>query len=335
METLITRPVEQVLSTVEGVEAIESESAEGISRVRLTFTWGTNLDVASNDTRAYLDRIANRLPDRAERPVVYKFDLSAFPVAFLGIGGSGDTRRLRYLTDDTLSRRLEKVPGVASVNVRGGRVREIRVELDRNRLEALGITAQQVSQVLASENHNVSAGAMLDAGDEVIIRTVGEFSDPVDIANTVIVMRDGRPIYVRDVATVRDTIVKPNSEQWIDGKPGIVVSISKQPGANTVEVVQNLRAEIVKINQDFEGQLRVSELWVAGDFIESAIHNVQSSATYGALLAMFVLLFFLRNVRATLVIVTTIPISVLSDSPRWLDNTGRSWFRGRCRSRSR
>lgn len=312
IETLITRPIEQAVATIDGVEEIDAVSAEGLSRIQLQFDWGTDLDAAVNDVRAYLDRLANRLPEEADRPVVFKFDLASVPVATIGIGGGGDPRRLRHLADEILSRRLERVSGVASVSVRGGRVREIRVELDASRLIALGVSASEVVLALQRDNRNVSAGDMRETGREVLVRAVGEWETPEQIAGTLAAIRDGRPVYVRDVGTVLDTFQDTDSELWVNGETGITMRVAKQSGANTVEVVDGLRAEIERINRDYDGRLRLWLLAESGSFIESAVQNVQSSALIGAALAVLVLLFFLRDLRATLLIAVAIPFSVVA-----------------------
>jgi HAE1 family hydrophobic/amphiphilic exporter-1 len=184
IETLITRPVEQATSTIQGVDRIEATSAEGLSRVQLQFTWGTDLSEAMDDVRVAVDRLRVRLPEEAEPPSIYKFDLASVPVAFLGLTGRGDPRRLKYLAREDLSRALERVPGVASVDVNGGRDREIRVALNSNRLAAYRISAEQVAQALARENRTVSAGEMQDGGREVVIRTAGEFTSLDEIRSS-------------------------------------------------------------------------------------------------------------------------------------------------------
>lgn len=312
METLITRPIEQAVSTIEGVEKIEATSSEGNSRVQLQFLWGTDLDQALNEVRTYLDRIRNRLPEEADAPTVWKFNLSDFPVAYLGLSGGGDVRRIRYLAEELLSRRLERVQGVASVEVRGGRVREIQVRLDASQLSSLGISAQDVSRALARENQDISAGDMLDDQREVVIRTAGEFRSLKDIESTVVTYRQGRPIYVHDLGEVADSFQDVKSELWIDRKPGIRLRIAKQSGANTVEVVNSLKEEVERINQEYEGRLRLTVLMDSSEFIKQSVTNVQSAAMYGALLALLVLMVFLRDWRSTLVISTAIPISVLA-----------------------
>ncbi|MBZ0234182.1 MAG: efflux RND transporter permease subunit [Deltaproteobacteria bacterium] len=323
IENLLTRPIEQAVSTVDGVTAIEGESSEGLSRVQLQFEWGANLDTAVNDVRAALDRLRARLPEDAEQPIVLKFDISATPIATLALSGTGDPRRLRYLADEILTRRLERVEGIASVNVIGGRVRELRVELDLARLVALGVSADQVVAALARDNRNVSAGDMAESGREVLVRTLGELTSAEDIGNVLVTRRSGRsadaqdlpnpsgrPVYVRDVATVIDGFQEVRSEQWVDGVPGIVLRVSKQADANTVEVVERLEAEIARINVELKDRARVIVVHDSATYIESAVTNVRTTALYGAGLAILVLLAFLRDLRATLVIALSIPFSV-------------------------
>lgn len=325
MENLLTRPIEQAVSTIDGVTEITGESAEGLSRVQLQFDWGTDLDNAVNDVRAQLDRLRARLPEDADQPVVLKFDISATPVATLGLSGTGDPRRLRYLADELLTRRLERLEGIASVQINGGRVREIRVELNLASLVALGVSGEQVVQALANDNRNVSAGDMGEAGREVLVRTMGELTSVADIENVLVTERSGRsttptgvanlagrPVYVRDVAKVTDAFQEIKSEQWVDGNPGIVMRVSKQSGANTIEVVERLKAELAKINEEYEGRARVIVIHDSAQYIESSITNVRTSALVGAALAVLVLLGFLRDLRATVVIALVIPFSILA-----------------------
>lgn len=325
IENLITRPVEQAVSTIDGVTLLEAESAEGLSRVQLQFDWGTDLEAAVNDVRAALDRLGDRLPEDAERPNVLKFDISATPIATLGLSGSGDPRRLRYVADELLTRRLERIPGIASVQVNGGRLREIRVELEADRLVALGVTSQQVVDALRRDNGNVSAGDMGEAGREVLVRTLGELRTVDDIANVLVTRRsgrttagtelpnpNGRPVYVRDVANVSDAFQEIKSEQWVDGEPGIVMRVSKQSGANTIEVVERMKAEVEAINAEYEGRLRVIVVTDSAQYIRSSVTNVSEGALIGAALAVLILLFFLRDLYATAVIALSIPFSIMA-----------------------
>lgn len=312
VETLLTRPIEQALSTIEGVEKIEAVSSEGLSRVQLQFVWGTELQEALDDIRAALDRVRPNLPEDADPPSVYKFDLSTVPVAFLGVSGDGDPRRLKFLAEDELSRSIERLPGVASVDVSGGQDREIQVVLDANRLIALGVSSEQVIQALAKENRTVSAGEMEDRGREVVIRTTGEFERLEDMLDVVVTTREGTALRIRDLGGVVDSIRRIRSRLWIDGVEGIRLRIFKQSGANTVEVADTLKSELEHLNQRYAGRAQLSFIWDSSEFIRASVTNVQSSAGYGALLAVVVLLLFLRDLRATLVVATAIPVSIIA-----------------------
>ncbi len=312
IETLITRPIERSLSTIDGLEQLNSTSSEGMSRVSARFSWGKDLDEVVNDIREQLDRVRQMLPEDAEPPSVFKFNLSDMPIAQLGLSGSGDVRRVRYLADEVISRRLERVPGVASAGAMGGREREIQVLLDQSRLSALGVTPREVSSALASENRNVSAGDMLETNKEVLVRTLGEYTSVEDIADVVVATRDGRSIFVRDVGEVRDGFRELKNELWIDGAAGMRMYVQKQSGANTVEVMEALKREISSIERDYAGQVELRMLFDGSTFIQQSVDNVKRGALFGALLAVAVLLLFLRDLRATAVVATAIPISVLA-----------------------
>ncbi|MBA2663897.1 MAG: efflux RND transporter permease subunit [Bradymonadaceae bacterium] len=316
IETLITRPIEQAVSTVEGIESLEGFSAEGRSRVALRFVWGTNLDSALNDVRAAIERVKMRLPDEADDPVVFKFDLNSFPIIFLALSGEMSEPELRQLAERQLAPRLERVEGVASVNVRGGVKRQIHVLLDSERLRAYNLAAVSVVDALRTENQNVPAGQLEQYDENVLIRILGENVDPLDLHDIIVATKrdeGGRqvPVFLRDVARVVDTFEDPNNIVRINGVPGIRVSVSKQSGVNTVEVAERVRNELVFINRDYEGRAHLALINDTSEYIENSISNVQDSVLAGAVLAIFVLLFFLRNVRSTLIIALGIPISII------------------------
>jgi HAE1 family hydrophobic/amphiphilic exporter-1 len=312
IETLITRPLEQAVSRIQGVDRLQAVSAEGLSRIQLRFHWGQDLGEALDDVRMAIDRVRGQLPEDAEPPIVYKFDLASAPVAAIGVTGAGDPRALKRFAEDALARRLERVPGVASATARGGRDREIRIELRAERLSALGVTAEEVAAVVRTENRTVSAGDMRDAGREVVIRTAGEYERVEDIESVVVTVRDQRPVRVRDLGEVVDGAREQRSELWIDGRTGIELQIFKQSGANTLEVAEGVAREIDAINRERAGQLQLAMLWDTSKFIRSAVDNVNVSGLIGAVLALAVLLLFLGDLRATAVIATSIPLSVLA-----------------------
>ena len=310
IETLITRPVEEAVATVQGIDRVESFSAEGRSRVALRFAWGTPLDTALNDVRAAIERLRDDLPEEAETPVVFKFDLSSFPILYLTLSGDMEPWRLRRLAEDVIKYRLERVEGVATADVRGGREREIHVELDGSRLSALGITADEVSTALRRENVNVPAGDVRDRGQEVIVRTLGEFRNLEQMGTVVVALRKGRPVRVRDLAEIRDGLEEPSNLVSVDGRPGIRIAISKLSNANTVEVADRVRREVEAINREMP-QIELRARFDSSEYIRESIENVEQGVLGGAGLAVLVLLLFLRSLRATAVVAVAIPIAVV------------------------
>lgn len=311
MEELVTRPIEEALAAVQGVEEITSTSAEGRSMVRVAFDWGTDLDVAANDIRDRIDRVLGRLPEDIERPMIRKFDLSAFPILIMGLSSSMNPLDLRQLVEDQVKYRLERVPGVAAVDIWGGLMREIHIDLRAAQLKALGLSTDNILAALRNENRNIPAGLYEKGNSEVLVRTQGEFSSLDEIENTVVTMRGGTPIQIRDVADVADSWEEVRRLVRIDGKPGVRISISKQSGANTVAVAKAVNAEIERINRDLS-QVRLISLIDTSEYIQQSINNVGIALMLGGILAIVVLFLFLRNISSTAIIATAIPISLLA-----------------------
>jgi HAE1 family hydrophobic/amphiphilic exporter-1 len=293
------------------VTEIFSTSQEGRSNITLRFPWGTDLDAAANDVRPALDRVRGRLPDDAETPRIFKFDPNTFPILLLGIEARGDMSALRDLAENDIKPRLEQVEGVANVDVRGTRQREIRIELDRARLEALRVSQQEVVNALASESTVTPGGDVRVGSQRRIVRTVGRFTTVDDMTRTVVAVRQGVPIRVMDVARVVDTIEDATSITRLNGRPSIVISVTKQSGTNTVAVAQR----VFRVVDDLNAQFPQAQMTVISDgsrFIRRSIANVQTAAMLGGVLTVGVLLFFLRNISSTLIISTAIPLSILA-----------------------
>jgi HAE1 family hydrophobic/amphiphilic exporter-1 len=309
MEELVTRPIEEALAAVQGVEEINSTSTEGRSMVRVSFAWGTDLDVAANDIRDRIDRALGRLPEDIERPMIRKFDLSAFPILIMGVSSNMNPKDLRELVEEQVKYRLERTPGVAAVDIWGGLYREIHVDLHAAQLKALGLSSEDILAALSNENRNIPAGLYDKGLMEVLMRTQGEFQSLDEIANTVVTVRDGTPIQIRDVADVVDSWEEVRQIIRIDGKPGLRISVSKQSGANTVTVARAAKAEIERINRDLP-QLQLVPLIDTSKYIEQSISNVGHATAIGGILAIIILFLFLRNISSTAIIATAIPISI-------------------------
>ncbi len=311
IEELITRPIEEAVSAVPGVEEVTSISSEGRARVRVTFTWGTDIDAGANDIRDRLDRIVDRLPDDADRPTLRKFDLASFPVLILGASSNLDPVQMRQIIEDQIKYRIERVPGVASLDIWGGLNREIHVNLYADKVKALGIPLDLVLRRLRAENINLPSGTIDRGQYEVTIRTPGHFTELSQIRNTVITVRDGAPVRLFEIASVEDSWERVSRIVRVNGKAGVRLGVRKQSGTNTVEVARGVLAEIKRINTDIP-QIKITSIIDTSEYITKSISNVGSMALYGGILAIVVLLFFLRNFRSTVVIATAIPVSIIA-----------------------
>jgi HAE1 family hydrophobic/amphiphilic exporter-1 len=311
IEELITRPIEEAMSAVPGVEELTSVSIEGQSTVRVTFGWGTDLDAAANDIRDRLDRVIDHLPDDADRPTLRKFDLASFPILILGAYSNLDPVQTRQIIEDQVKYRLERVPGVAAVDIWGGLEREIHVNLDPAKINALAIPLNEIMGHIREGNVNIPAGTIERGNLEVTIRTPGEYTNLTQLQDTVIAIRQGVPIQLREIATVEDSWEKITRIVRVNGVPGMRLSVNKQSGKNTVEVARGALEELERINHDIP-QINITSILDTSDYIKRSIKNVGSSAIYGGILAVIILLLFLRNLRSTIVITTAIPVSIIA-----------------------
>ncbi|MBK1877755.1 efflux RND transporter permease subunit [Pelagicoccus mobilis] len=311
IETLVTQIIEEIVSTVPGVEEVSSRSSEGRSQVRVRFSWGTDINAAALELQGTLEDEINELPNDIIRPRVSKFDVDSLPVVILGVFGDLDPVELTETINNEIRYRFSRVPGVAQVDLWGGFDREVRVELNQDRLQALGIPLNRILQALRDSNLDRPSGSIQEGRYEVTLRAPAQFQNLDQIRNTVVDTRDGSTITLDQVATILDTHEKESYIVRVNGERGIRVAIRKQDNANTVEVSQNILEEIERTNREFP-QVKIVPVSNSGNFIERSIQNVSQSVIYGGSLAILVLLFFLRDWRSTLVISVSIPISIIA-----------------------
>jgi len=309
MERLVTQIVEEIVSTVPGVVEMTSRSYEGNSRVRVSFAWGTDIDKAALDVQATIEDEISELPDEIRRPRVSKFDVDTFPVVLLGISSKLDPIELTQIVEDQIRNRFARIAGVAQVDPWGGYNREVRVELDPAKLNALGLPLDEVLAAIRNANLDLPAGKIEEGRYEVTLRAPSEFINLDQIRNTVIGRRDSTVVTLSQIARVIDTYEKQSRIIRVNGDQGLRVAIRKQPNENTVEVARRVLAEVETVNKQFP-QIRIIPVINQGNFIERAISNVAQSVLFGGSLAILVLLFFLRDLRSTLVISLAIPISM-------------------------
>src|SRR5688572_306908 len=310
IEELIVRPLEQSLAAVPGLEQINSTASEGNGNVRLNFAWGTDLNEAADEVRTRVDRVRGRLPEDADPPTIFKFDSNSQPIIGIGVEGDYDRVTLREMAEIDLVPRLERVEGVASVTVDGGLRRQIRIELSKEKITALDLPVDRIIQTIRTENQNVPLGEVTEGDTTFLLRSQSQFDSLDQIKDLIVFTRGGVPVYLRDIADVRDTTEDLRSFTRINGKPGIRMRVTKQSGKNTVAIAAQVHAEVARINRDVQG-LHLTVLEDQSKFINQSISAVRDAAFIGAFLVILVIFAFLRNLRSTFIICVSIPISIV------------------------
>ena len=311
IETNITRPLEDALNSVSGLKEITSRSSDNVSVIFMEFEYETNLDEASNDVRSSLSFIQNFLPEDAEDPTIFKFNSSMMPIIFYAITAEDSYKGLEKILDEKIVNPLNRIDGVGNVGLSGVPGREIYVEVDPRRMEAYNLTIEQIGNVLRAENLNMPAGYLEMGKTDYPIRIQGEFAESDLIANVIVGNYNGTNIYLRDVATVNDTIRETKLVAKIDGKQGMTLFVQKMSGANSVQVCREVDNEIKKLQKDLPPDIRISKIMDTSEFIQGSINNLTETLMYAGLFVVLVVLFFLGRWRATLIIILTIPISLL------------------------
>lgn len=317
IETLVSKPLEDAIGSVNGLKNISSTSQEGISIVSMEFELGTNLDVAVSDVRGKVDAARRALPDDVESPVIQKIDVGAQPILYMGISSKRPARELRELVDDVVKDRLGKLKGVASVNVTGGEKREIQVNVDKNRLEAYGISIGQVSQALTAGNLNLPSGRIKEGGREYAIRAIGEFSSVDEIRDLKISVGGGpngssRVLTIGDIAEVRDSVAEREENTRLAGQDSVGITVQKQSDANTVEVADAVKEELERMKSILPADVKIAVSMDSSDHVREAIADVNTSLWLGAFLAVAIVFLFLHNIRGTFIVAIAIPMSIVA-----------------------
>ncbi|MCH8567570.1 MAG: efflux RND transporter permease subunit [Balneolales bacterium] len=311
MELIVTDQIENALAGVPNIDRVTSNSSEGNSRVTLNFAQGTNLDEATNDVRAALDRVRRNLPPEADAPRIWKFDPNDSPIVVLGARSERELSELTRILEREIGKRFEQIPGIGSIDLWGGVYREIHVDMIRERLISANLTAVDIVNAIGRENINLPGGNIREGLNDLYVRTLGEFQSVDEVQNTIITVVDGTPIRIGDVALVTLGYQDINRYVEIEEQPTLRMGLRKQTGANTVAVAQRVHDEVRRINLE-RSDLQLRVITDQSDYINQSIDNVRNSAIWGGILAIIVLFSFLRNGSATMIIGITIPISIIA-----------------------
>ncbi len=324
IEQLVSRPIEEAIGVVKGVRTVTSRSKSGQSDVVLEFEWGTDMDLAGLEVREKLDTL--QLPLDVSQPVLLRFNPSLDPVMRYGLGLHSDLqvntsaagldipalKRLRQYADQDIKRKLESLPGVASVQLGGGLEHQVQVLIDQQKAGQLNISADTIVKRLEDENVNISGGKVEDGAEELLVRTLNEFTSLDEIRNLIISSSEGRYIRLNDIATVTNTYKEPTSITRFNGAQGVEIAIYKEGDANSVAVADEVRKGIARLNNNLPADYQLTLVYDQSRFIANALAEVKSAAWVGGLLAMLVLFVFLRNLWPTLIISLSIPVSIIA-----------------------
>ncbi|CAM2009025.1 efflux RND transporter permease subunit [Acanthopleuribacter pedis] len=309
VENLVTEPVEEAIGVLKGLQDVHSVSRAGISEVTLQFAWGTDMDDIAMDIREKLDRLI--LPDETEKPIVLRYDPALDPIIKIALVGADDLRLMRYVAEKKVKEELEKIPGVASAQVKGGEEDEIHVNLNQGRLAAMNITPDQISRVLSASNINRPGGSLKSRDSQYLVRTLNEYQDVGEIAQLVITPPGQPPVKLGDVAEVVWGAKDREEISRVNGQECVTIEIYKEGDANTVLVAEAVQATMKWLPRELPKGMSIEPLFNQARFIKQSINEVRDALVIGGVLAIVILLLFLRDVRATVIIATSIPLSVM------------------------
>ena len=313
VEEMITKTLERSIAGAKGVKNVKSESMEGISLIMVEFVWGTNLDFAAQDLRDAIEWSLDYLPTSAKRPMVMKFNLSQMPILYYGITGMENAFELRKLIEDEIEPKLKHLDGVAAIEVWGGEQAEKQVIIDKVKLEQNNISINELVAILSAQNLNKTAGYIEKRQDEFLLRIIGEYKSIKEIENTPIsITKTGNVIYIKDVAKIVDGFKEKRYYLRTNGKPTVILFVSKESGANTVTVSEKVKKELEIIKKELPHTIQFSEVFDQGHIVSRVTTRTGSDLMFGGLLAILIMFLFLRNWRPTSIISLAIPISVIA-----------------------
>ncbi|HET7456064.1 MAG TPA: efflux RND transporter permease subunit [Gemmatimonadaceae bacterium] len=313
MEREVSRPIEEALNTVQGIYELTSTNLEGISLVRVQLNLGVNVAEAQQDVQAKVARIRRQLPKDIDDPVIQHFDPNDRPIMSIGMQSTErPIRELTDLADQTISQRIEAVPGVGGVNVIGGAAREIRVQLDPSALRSYGVSPVQVMNALQAENQEVPAGRVESGATESLVRVTGRVVDPRSFADIAVSVRNGVPIRLRDVGKVVDGTADVRSAAFVSGTPAVSMDILKVSGSNTVEVADGVRKAVAELARQLPPDVKLNVIRDDSTRIRDSLSDVQLTIMLGAVLTIAIIYLFLNSWRSTVITGLTLPVSIIS-----------------------
>ncbi|MBN2485789.1 MAG: efflux RND transporter permease subunit [Bacteroidales bacterium] len=311
VERNISEPLENGLNTVSDLKQIYSTSRDNVSIVTLEFEFGTDLDAAANDVRDALSMYSSALPEEAEDPVIFKFSTNMMPILFFAITANESYAGIENMLDEKIVNPLNRIDGIGAISLVGTPKRQISVDIDPRRMEAYNLSIEQIGGVLRAENLNMPSGNVEMGQMNYPLRVQGEFESSDQIKDIVLGSFQGKTIYLKDVATVNDSIKEMSVDEKINGQQGIRMLVQKKSGANTVKIARDVKKELAKLKKTLPSDVKILTIFDTSEFINHSINNLSKTLLFAFIFVVLVVLFFLGRWRATFVIVLTIPISLI------------------------
>ncbi|MBD5371562.1 MAG: efflux RND transporter permease subunit [Bacteroides sp.] len=312
IEQNVTKPLENSLNSVEHLKHITSESRENTSVITLEFEYGYDIDVLTNDVRDKLDMVKSMLPDDSETPIIFKFSTDMIPICLLSVEAKESMAGLYKILDDAVVNPLARIDGVGTVSISGAPKREIHVYVDPHKLEAYHLTVESISQVVAAENRNIPGGSFDIGSNTYALRVQGEFDASEEMRDLVVGTFNGRPVYLHDVARIDDSLEERTQQTYINGQKGAMIIIQKQSGANSVQISEKVMQMLPRLQKNLPSDVKLGVVIDTSDNIRNTIASLEETVLYALLFVMVVVFVFLGRWRATMIIVITIPVSLIA-----------------------
>lgn len=311
IETEITQPLEDQLTTISGLDTMTSTSSEGQSQITLQFDLEKDVDTAAQDVRDKVNLVRGQLPSTADDPVIQKRDPNSQPILQIAVAGDMPQSELYTLADKEIKDRLQTVEGVSDVQLVGGGEREVQVSLNPDRMKAYGVTATDVTQALQRQNQAAPGGRLTQGASEITVRTLGKAETVEEFKSLPVVKRDDYTVLLSDVAEIKDGTVEPRSISLLNGQNALTIQVMKQAGGNTVTVANNVKERLSEIQQSLSDKVRMTNVSDQSTFIQASVNTVEEHLVIGSILACIVVFVFLANIRMTLIAALAIPTSII------------------------
>ncbi|MFZ5940951.1 MAG: efflux RND transporter permease subunit [Bacteroidota bacterium] len=311
IETNITRRIEDNLNSVSNLKDISSVSRDNVSIVICEFEWGTNLDEATNEIRDAISFVEQALPEDAEKPAIFKFSSSMMPIMIFALTADESYPAIEKIVDEKIINPLNRIDGVGAVGFFGAPGREIQIDVDPLKMASYNMTIEQIAAILNAENMNIPAGELKMGKIDYPLRTRGEFGNSDEIKNIVLANINGQAIYLKDLATVKDTLREMSIDEKMNGRTGARLIIQKQSGANTVKIAREVNKLMPELQKTLPPDIQIETIFDTSTFIQGSINNLTETLMYAGIFVVLVVLFFLGRWRTTFIIVLTIPISLI------------------------